>query len=139
MARRAKATPRVNAVPATGSAALPLTSAPLAAKARLANAMPAPVLSRLMESAAARMDASAKATLTGNAVVNRVIAALRLLSVVLVARTPSVSAVAVQVPSQPISNAPSMGRPARALPMAIAAVHRIIAAKHPRIAALDGK
>lgn len=138
-ARRARATRRANAVRKMGSAALPLTSALLAARAGLANAMPALVLSRPMASAAARMDASAKVMLMENAAVSRAFVALRLLSAVLVARTPSVCAKAGQAPSQRISSAPSTGRPARAPPMATAVVRRITVAKRPLIAVLDGK
>jgi hypothetical protein len=86
--------------------ALPLTSVPLAARAPLGNAIPAPAQSLPMGSAVARMDASAKAMLMENAVRQVGFVALRLLSVVLVARMHSVCVTAVQAPSQRICNAP---------------------------------
>ena len=139
MARRARATRRANVAQRMAFVALPLISAPLAARVLLANAMLGPALSRPMEFAVARTDGSAKAMLTENAVANRAFVALRLLSAVLVARMHSACVTAVQAPSQRISNALPMARPARALPMAIAAVPRIIAVKRPLIVALDGK
>jgi hypothetical protein len=106
MARLVRATQRANAAVETAFAGLHLTSAPSAARALLANAIPALALSRPMESAAARTDESVKAMLMENAVRLRDFAAPRLLSVVLVARTHSVFATAAQAPFQRISNAP---------------------------------
>lgn len=120
--RHARATQRANVAVKVAFAAPPLISAPPAARALLANAIPALTLSRRTGSVVARMDASAKAMLMENAAVNRVIVALRLLSVVLVAKMHSVFAIVGQALYQQTCNAPRMARPARALPMVIAAL-----------------
>jgi hypothetical protein len=138
-ARRARASLRGSAAVQTATVAVPPTTAPLAARALLAYAIPVLALSQLMEHAAAKMVGSVRALRRGIVAAQTATAALRLTTVVPVARMHSESAAAVRVPSRLMETALRTGRPARARLLETAAALPITAAIRPLIAALDGK